>query len=338
MTKILWRILGAVPTLFGVVLATFLLTRVLPGDPAVFFASNPSMTAADIAEVRQSLGLDKSLPMQFLIYLNALGHGDLGQSISTGQAVTTELRNRLPASAELTIFAFLLAAGIAIPLGVVAALRPGSIIDHACRLIATLGVSMPTFVTGLLLVYVFYYLLGVAPEPIGRLDPFLSNPPEVTRFLLIDSLIAGDFETFWAAARQIILPGVTMALFALAPLARMTRASMLGALSSEFIRTAKASGLAWRTVVFSYAFRNAMLPLVTTLGMTFSYMLGANVLVERVFAWPGIGAFALDSLIALDYAPLQGFMLTMAGIFLLVNLITDLTVVVIDPRAGLNNG
>jgi len=252
--------------------------------------------------------------------------------------VTTELRNRLPASAELTIFAFLLAAGIAIPLGVVAALRPGSIIDHACRLIATLGVSMPTFVTGLLLVYVFYYLLGVAPEPIGRLDPFLSNPPEVTRFLLIDSLIAGDFETFWAAARQIILPGVTMALFALAPLARMTRASMLGALSSEFIRTAKASGLAWRTVVFSYAFRNAMLPLVTTLGMTFSYMLGANVLVERVFAWPGIGAFALDSLIALDYAPLQGFMLTMAGIFLLVNLITDLTVAVIDPRAGLNNG
>jgi peptide/nickel transport system permease protein len=338
MTKILWRILGAVPTLFGVVLATFLLTRVLPGDPAVFFASNPSMTAADIAEVRQSLGLDKSLPMQFLIYLNALGHGDLGQSISTGQAVTTELRNRLPASAELTIFAFLLAAGIAIPLGVLAALRPGSIIDHACRLIATLGVSMPTFVTGLLLVYVFYYLLGVAPEPIGRLDPFLSNPPEVTRFLLIDSLIAGDFDTFWAAARQIILPGVTMALFALAPLARMTRASMLGALSSEFVRTAKASGLAWRTVVFSYAFRNAMLPLVTTLGMTFSYMLGANVLVERVFAWPGIGAFALDSLIALDYAPLQGFMLTMAGIFLLVNLITDLTVAVIDPRAGLNNG
>ncbi|SFT59507.1 ABC transporter permease [Mesorhizobium sp. YR577] len=338
MTKILWRILGAVPTLFGVVLATFLLTRVLPGDPAVFFASNPSMTAADIAEVRQTLGLDKSLPMQFLIYLNALGHGDLGQSISTGQAVTTELTNRLPASAELTIFAFLLAAGIAIPLGVLAALRPGSIIDHACRLIATLGVSMPTFVTGLLLVYVFYYLLGVAPEPIGRLDPFLSNPPEVTGFLLIDSLIAGDFETFWAAARQIILPGVTMALFALAPLARMTRASMLGALSSEFVRTAKASGLAWRTVVFSYAFRNAMLPLVTTLGMTFSYMLGANVLVERVFAWPGIGAFALDSLIALDYAPLQGFMLTMAGIFLLVNLITDLTVAVIDPRAGLNNG
>ena len=243
----------------------------------------------------------------------------------------------MPASAELTIFAFLLAAGTAIPLGVMAALRPGSIIDHACRLIATLGVSMPTFVTGLLLVYVFYYLLGVAPEPIGRLDPFLFNPPAVTRFLLIDSLIAGNFEIFWAALRQIILPGVTMALFALAPLARMTRASMLGALSSEYVRTAKASGLSWRTVVFSYAFRNAMPPLVTTLGMTFSYMLGANVLVERVFAWPGIGAFALNGLIMLDYAPLQGFMLVMAGIFLVVNLITDITVALVDPRAGLSN-
>ena len=337
MTKIYWRLAGAIPTLFGVILATFLLTRVLPGDPAVFFASNPSMTADDVERVRQSLGLDRSLPVQFMMYLEALAHGDLGQSISTGQAVTTELMNRLPASAELTVFAFLLAAGVAIPLGVMAALRPGSIVDHLCRVIATLGVSLPTFVTGLLLIYVFYYLIGVAPEPIGRLDPFLFDPPKVTRFLTIDALIAGDFEVFRAALRQLILPGVTMALFALAPLARMTRASMLGALSSEFVRTARASGLAWRTVVFSYAFRNAMLPVVMTLGMTFSYMLGANVLVERVFAWPGIGAFALDSLIALDYAPLQGFMLTMAGIFLVVNLVTDIVAAIIDPRAGLTN-
>jgi peptide/nickel transport system permease protein len=194
---------------------------------------------------------------------------------------------------------------------------------------------MPTFVTGLLLIYVFYYLLGVAPEPIGRLDPFLFDPPQVTRLITVDALIAGDLETFWAALRQIILPGVTMALFALAPLARMTRASMLGALSSEFVRTARANGLSRRKIVFTYAFRNAMLPLVTTLAMTFSYMLGANVLVERVFAWPGVGAFALDSLISLDYAPLQGFMLLMAGIFIVVNLIADLTIAAIDPRAEL---
>ena len=296
------------------------------------------MDAKAIEAVRQSLGLDKPLIVQFFIYLGALIQGDLGQSISTGLPVSREILNRLPASAELTVFAFLLAVGAAIPLGILAALRPGSLVDHACRVISTLGVSLPTFVTGLLLIYLFYYLLGLAPEPIGRIDPFASPPPTITGFLLVDTLLNRDGGAFIASAKQLILPCLTMALFALAPLARMTRASMLGVLSSEFIRTARANGLTRRTVVFSYAFRNAMLPLVTTLGMTFSYMLGANVLVERVFAWPGIGAFALDSLIALDYAPLQGFMLVMAGIFLLVNLVTDFTYEMIDPRAGLAHG
>lgn len=333
MKRVLWRLLGAIPTLFGVILATFLLTRVLPGDPAVFFAGNPSMDAHAIEQVRQSLGLDKSLLQQFVIYLHALAHGDLGQSISTGLPVRQELLNRLPASAELTLCAFLLAIVTAVPLGVIAALRPGSLIDQLCRFISTLGVSLPTFVTGLMLIYVFYYLLGMAPEPIGRLDPFMTTPPKVTGFLLIDTLLNGDYEAFVASAKQLILPALTMALFALAPLARMTRASMLNVLSSDFIRTARANGLSWRTTVITYAFRNAMLPVVTTLGMTFSYMLGANVLVEQVFAWPGIGAFALNSLISLDYAPLQGFMLIMAAIFLMVNLVTDLVYAIIDPRA-----
>jgi peptide/nickel transport system permease protein len=335
MSRVLFRLLGAIPTLFGVVLATFLLTRVLPGDPAVFFAGNPSMDAQAIQEVRQSLGLDKSLPQQFVIYLRQLAHGDLGQSISTGLPVRQELMNRLPASAELTVCAFLLALFTAVPLGVMAALKPGSVVDQLCRLVSTLGVSLPTFVTGLLLIYVFYYLVGWAPEPIGRIDPFIALPPKITGFLLIDTLLQGDWAAFVASAQQLVLPAVTMALFALAPLARMTRASMLSVLSSDFIRTARANGLSWRTVVITYAFRNAMLPVVTTLGMTFSYMLGANVLVEQVFAWPGIGAFALNSLISLDYAPLQGFMLVMAAIFLLVNLVIDILYAVIDPRAEL---
>ncbi len=336
MTRITWRLLSAIPTLFGVILVTFLITRVLPGDPAVFFASNPSMSAEDVERVRVSLGLDKSLLEQFWIYLGALWQGDLGKSIATGQPVTTEMMNRLPASVELTLFAFVLAIVIAIPLGIMAALRPGSWIDQTCRIVATLGVSMPTFVTGLLLIYIFYYLLGVAPEPTGRLDPFLFKPPHVTGMIIPDALFAGDLSTVWAALRQILLPGITMALFALAPLARMTRAAMLGTLSAEFVRTARANGLSRRKIVMSYAFRNAMLPVVTTLGMTFSYMLGANVLVEKVFAWPGIGGFALDSLISLDYAPLQAFMLIMAGIFLVVNLMTDLLAGLVDPRAGLN--
>lgn len=335
MTRIVWRLLSAIPTLFGVVVVTFVITRVLPGDPAVFFASNPSMSADDVQQVRIALGLDKSLVQQFWIYLGALWQGDLGMSISTGQPVTTEMIKRLPASMELTLLAFVLAIIVAIPLGVLAALRPGSWIDQMCRITATLGVSMPTFVTGLILIYVFYVLLGVAPEPTGRLDPFLPNPPHVTGMIIVDALIAGEGATALSALRQILLPGITMALFALAPLARMTRASMLSTLSAEFVRSARANGLSPRTIIVSYAFRNAMLPVVTTLGMTFSYMLGANVLVEKVFAWPGIGAFALDSLISLDYAPLQAFMLIMAGIFVLVNLITDILSGLVDPRAGL---
>jgi len=334
MIRIALRLLSAIPTLFGVVLVTFLLTRVLPGDPAVFFASNPSMSPADIVALREQLGLDKSLIEQFRIYLVALCQGDLGNSLTTGQSVMTEIINRLPASAELTVFAFLLAIGVSLPLGLVAALRPGSLVDHASRVISTLGVSLPTFVTGLLLVYVFYFHLGVAPEPIGRMDPFLFDPPKVTGLLTVDALIAGDMEVFRAALARMILPAVTMALFALAPLTRMTRAAMLGTLGSEFVRSARASGLSRGKIIFTYAFRNALLPVVTTMGMTFSYMLGANVLVERVFSWPGIGAFALDSLINLDYAPLQGLMLVMAAIFILVNLATDIMVAIIDPRAA----
>jgi ABC-type dipeptide/oligopeptide/nickel transport system permease component len=334
MLKIAIRLLSAVPTLLGVIIVTFLMTRVLPGDPAVFFASNPAMKASDVEALRRVLGLDKSLADQFWIYLNALGHGDLGRSITSGQSVATELMKRLPASAELTVLAFCLAIGVAIPLGVIAALRPGSLIDHASRLIATLGVSMPTFVTGLLLIYIFYFRIGIAPEPIGRIDPFLFEPDKVTGFLTLDALIARDGEVFWGALKQLALPATTMALFAMAPLTRMTRAAMIGTLNAEFIRTARASGLSRYTIIFTYAFRNAMLPVITTMGMTFSYMLGANVLVERVFSWPGIGAFAMDSIINLDYAPLQGFMLAMAAIFIMVNLTVDLATALIDPRAS----
>jgi peptide/nickel transport system permease protein len=331
------RIAGIVPTLFGVTIATFVLTRILPGDPAVFFTSSPTADAATIQAVREKLGLHLPLWQQFLIYLRDLLHGDLGNSITTGQPVAVDLMQRLPASAELTLLAFALAVAVAVPLGIGASLKPGSAIDHACRLVSTAGVSLPTFVTGLLLIYVFYYLAGMSPEPMGRLDPFATVPPRITGFLLVDALAARDSTTFMAALSQLILPAATMAIFAIAPLARMTRAAMLGTLSSDFIRTARANGLRWHTVVMSYALRNALLPIITTLGMVFSYMLSANVLVERVFAWPGVGSYALDALINLDYAPVQGFMLVMAAIFVLVNLLVDLAYSVVDPRAGLSS-
>jgi ABC-type dipeptide/oligopeptide/nickel transport system permease component len=336
MRMVLRRCFAAPPTLLGALIATFLITHLLPGDPAVFFAANPVADPGSIAAIRQKLGLDLPLWRQFFIYLADIAHGDLGQSIVTGEPVARDLMRRLPASLELTACAFAIAIAIALPLGIAAALRPRSLIDQVCRIVSGVGASLPTFVTGLVLIYVFYYLTGVAPEPIGRTAPFAAAPPHVTGFLTIDTLLARDGEGFLMAARQIILPALTMALFALAPLTRMTRGAMIGALASEFVAAAHANGLAWRTIVFTYAFRNAMLPIMTTLGMVFSMMLGANVLVEKVFAWPGVGSYALDALIGLDYAPVQGFVLVMAAIFIAINLLIDLATAIIDPRVGLD--
>lgn len=327
------RLLGAVPSVIGVLIVTFLLTRALPGDPAAYFAG-PAATPQAIEEIRKSLGLDKSLPEQFVVYLKELVRGDLGNSVATGQPVTTEIRTRLPASLELTLYGLLVSVLIAVPLGVLAATRPGSLIDHACRVVTTAGVSLPAFFTGLLLVYVLYYRLGWAPAPLGRLDIFFSAPPNITGFYTIDALLAGDFSTFRAAAAQLLLPVTALAIFTLAPLARMTRAAMLEVLNSDFIRTARASGLPKAKIVYGYAFRNAMLPVVTTLGMVFSFLLGANVLVEKVFSWPGIGTFAIEALIASDYAPIQGFVLTMAMLYVGLNLLIDILYIVIDPRVG----
>jgi peptide/nickel transport system permease protein len=328
------RLLLAIPSLIGVVVVTFLLTRALPGDPAAYFAG-PAATKEAIQEIRVKLGLDKSLPQQFLGYVRDLARGDMGSALTTGQPVAAEIRQRLPASAELTLLGLILAMGIAVPLGIFAATNPNSIIDHACRVVATAGVSLPVFFTGLLLVYVFYYLLGWSPAPLGRLDVFYSAPPHVTGFYLIDSLLAGQLETFRSALSQLFLPAATLAIFSLAPIARMTRASMLAVLASEFVRTAVASGLSRFTVIVTYAFRNAMLPVITTLSMVFSFLLGANVLVEKVFAWPGIGSYAVEALIASDFAPVQGFVLTMAVMYVLLNLIIDILYGVIDPRVRL---
>jgi peptide/nickel transport system permease protein len=328
---ILKRLAGALPSVIGVVVVTFVLTRALPGDPAAFFAG-PAATTEAVEEVRRALGLDRSLPVQFGYYLRDLARGELGTSLSTGQPVVRELVTRLPASLELTLAGLLFATVIAIPLGVLAATRPGSWIDHLCRVATTAGVSLPTFFTGLFLAYVFYYLLGWAPSPIGRLDPIYSPPDPVTGFYLVDSLLMRDPELFRASLTQLALPAITLALFVMAPLARMTRASMLGVLSSDFVRTARAAGLSRGTVLFTYAFRNALLPVVTTLGMVFSFLLGSNVLVEKVFAWPGIGSYALEALVASDYAPVQGFVLAMALLYVLLNLAIDILYGVIDPR------
>jgi peptide/nickel transport system permease protein len=310
--------------------------RVLPGDPAVFFASGPNAGKAEIEAIRVQMGLDKPVPEQLVRYLGDVASGKLGRSMTTGQPVLKDLRERLPASLELTFVALAFAVALAVPLGVAAALRPGSLVGHGVRLVCSLGVCVPTFVSGLLLIYVFYYLLGLSPDPTGRIDVFSASPPNITGFLLVDFALVGDGAGWRAAAGQLLLPALTMALFVLAPLARITRASMLAVLGSDFVRTARAVGLPSRQVLGAYALRNAFLPVLTIAGIVFSTMLGANVLVEKVFSWPGVASYALDALLSSDYAPVQGFVLLMASIFVVVNLVVDLLYGLADPRVSIS--
>ena len=202
------RLAQALPSVFGVILISFILTRALPGDPAVYFAGDMA-DKESIEQVRVALGLDRGWIEQFFIYVGNLANGDWGMSLSTGRPVTEELLDRLPASLELTLLGLGLAVLIAVPLGVLAATRPNSWLDHLCRLLVTAGVSLPTFFTGLFLVYIFYYLLGWSPSPLGRLDILYLSPPPVTGFYSLDSLLAGDQETFWASLAQLILPAIT---------------------------------------------------------------------------------------------------------------------------------
>ena len=325
------RLLAALPSLMGVIILTFVLSRALPGDPAAYFAG-PSATAASVEELRAKLGLDRSIIEQFGVYLADLVQGDLGTSLTSGQPVLDDLVNRLPASMELTLFALLFAMLVGMPLGIWAATKPGSIIDHLCRGVTTLSAAFPGFFVGLLLVFVVYYHLGWVPSPVGRLEIFYSPPPTLTGMYVPDALIAGDFVVAKAAFSQLILPAISLGLFALAPIARMTRASMLSALSSDFIKTAKANGLSRWQVLVTYALRNAMLPVVNILGMIFSFLLGSNVLIEQVFGWPGIGRYAVEAVVTSDYAAIQGFVVTMALIYVALNLFVDILNTVVDPR------
>lgn len=334
-----WPVLGvltqrglqAVPVLLGAALFTFVLTRVLPGDPAAFLASGPGAGPEAVEAIRHQLGLDRPLHEQLVRYLLDLARGDWGQSFTTGQPVLSDLLQRLPASLELTLLAFALTLLMGLSLGTAAALRPGSWRDHLCRACCSVGSCLPAFVGGLCLIQLFYAQLGWAPEPIGRFDMVLTPPPTRTGFLLIDTLLVGDLAGWRVAAGHLLLPALAMALFSLAPLARVTRASLLAVLGSEPLRTATALGLPRRQIV-QYALHNALLPILTTLGLVFSYMLGANVVVEKLFAWPGIGSYALDALMAADHAPVQGFVLLVAALFVAVNLGIDLLYGMVDPR------
>jgi peptide/nickel transport system permease protein len=279
--------------------------------------------------------LDRPLPQQFAAYLGDLLHGNLGRSLVTGQPVMKDLSTRLPATLELTLTAIALALVIAIPLGVAGAMRKGSGIDHVARIVSTTALSLPSFFTGLLLVFVFYYLMGIAPAPLGRLAPMSFPPPEHTGFMILDAALAGDWAACRDAAAHLLLPALALAIAGVGPLTRVTRSAMLAVLSSDFIRAARAYDLPRWKLVYAYALRNAMLPVLTTAGVVFSFLISANVVIEKVFSWPGIGSYALEALVASDYAAVQGFVLAVATLYVLINIAIDILYGIVDVRVRL---
>ena len=334
LATILRRLVLGFPALFGVIAVSFALTRLLPGDPAVYFAG-AAPTPEAIADLRRTLLLDRPLPQQFAAYLDDLLHGNLGRSLVTGQPVLQDLSTRFPATLELTLTAIALALLIAVPLGVAGAMRKGSGIDHIARMVSTTALSLPSFFTGLLLVFVFYYLMGIAPAPLGRLAPMSFPPPERTGFMVLDAALARDWAASRDATAHLLLPALALAIAGVGPLTRVTRSAMLAVLSSDFIRAARAYDLPRWKLVYAYALRNAMLPVLTTAGVVFSFLISANVVVEKVFSWPGIGSYALEALVASDYAAVQGFVLAVATLYVLINIAIDILYGIVDVRVRL---
>jgi peptide/nickel transport system permease protein len=322
----------SVASLFGALLFTFVITHLLPGNPILVHAGLRS--AASIKLLEQQMGLDQPIPLQFEQYLQALGRGDLGHSWSSGNSVAMDLRERLPASVELGTFATILAVLVGVPLGVLSAVRRGGVWDRVARVLGVSGVSMPVFWLGLLLILAFYYGLHIAPAPIGRISTQTEAPPVITGLLTLDSLIAGNLPAAFDALSHLVLPGVTLAMVVMVPIMRITRSSMLEALGESYVRTARAAGIPARQIIFGDALRNSLVNVLTISGLAFGYLIGGAVLVEKVFAWPGLGQYALNALLENDYSAIQGFILAITTIYILLNLGVDVLYGLIDPRIG----
>jgi peptide/nickel transport system permease protein len=328
---VLRRLALLVPTLFGVSVIGFLLTYLLPGNPALVKAG-PMAAPQYVAEMKHRMGLDQRLHVQYARYVNGLLHGDLGQSSSTGRPVLTDFAQRLPATFELTVASLVLALVIGVPMGVLCAIRRDTIIDHFGRIFSIAGVAIPSFWSGLILIYVFFYLLGIAPAPLGRLGSGIGPPTPITGLYTIDSLASGNWRAFESSLAHLALPSLTLAISVMAPLARMVRAAMLEILETDYIKTAWAAGLPRWRILYGDALTNAIIPLVTALSLIFGFLMAGNAVVESVFDWPGIGNYAVKALMLKDPSPIQSFVLFVALTCVLVNLLVDLIYGIADPR------
>ncbi len=327
---ILRRLFGLVLVLLGVSIITFALSQLVPIDP-VAAALGQNARNEQIEAYRRELGLDRPAALQYASYVGRLLQGDLGKSIRTRRAVADDLRDFLPATIELSLAAMLVAVVLGVALGVIAALRRNGAIDAAARLFALIGGSLPIFFVGLLVLALFYSRLRWLPGP-GRLDAVLRPPPRFTGMYTLDSLIAGNWPLFRNALAHLVLPAATLGYFSTAVVLRMTRSAMLEVLGQDYVRTAKAKGLRDNVVILRHALKNAMIPVLTTIGIVFGSLLSGAVLTETIFGWPGIGRYATTSATSLDLPAVMGVTLVAAVVYPVVNLLVDIGYHLLDPR------
>jgi peptide/nickel transport system permease protein len=318
---------------FGVTLLTFLISHVIPGDPARLVAG-PGADRAQILAIRSHFGLDKPIPNQYLVYVDNLVHGDLGTSIVSREPVTTALGRRIPATLELVVVSFVAYLIAGLTLAVLAATTRLRAVDVTIRLLSTAAFAIPAFVLALWLQLIFYFHLGWLPSS-GRLDVVTTPPRNITGSYLIDSLLTGNWSTFGDAVRHLVLPGAALTFGLLAIAVRLTRATLLAELDKDYVKMARLKGLSERAIIRRHVLRNALVPSLALYGIQFGYLIGGTVVVESIFSWPGLGAYAFDSVAALDYAPVMGVTLVATAIFVLVNFVIDLLYPVIDPRIRL---
>jgi len=324
----------SVLTIFGIVVVVFFIVRVIPGDAASLRAG-PYATEERIEQIADQYGLNDPIQTQFVDYVTGFLQGDLGVSIRTNQPVLGELLARLPASLELAVYSVLLATLIGVPVGILAAAKQGTWIDNIARVYAVIGSSMALFWLGLMLIFFFAFRLGWFPGPVDRLAVGTDPPTTFTGFYTIDGALTGRFSVVWESLRYLALPVFTLGFVLAAPILKMVRASMIEVLDSDFVRTAKALGVSRTRVLYVDGFRNALIPVITMIGIVFGFMLGGNIIVEFLFSWPGVGRYAYEAISTRDLDSLQGFVIMVGILYVILNIVIDITYALVDPRIRL---
>jgi peptide/nickel transport system permease protein len=329
---LLQRLISLVLLTIGITLIAFCLTHLVPADPAVAALGDTASNDQNLVHAfRERYGLNKPLPVQYGIYLWRLAHGDLGRSSQTTNTVWHDLSNAIPASLELALLGIVVTVVFGVLLGTISAMAYGRWLDQVIRVVSLIGVSVPAFWLALVAFYVFFYKLGWAP-PGGRLDATTLSPPKVTGMYTVDAVLAGQWATFTQALAHLVLPSLVLAAYTGSFMVRFTRSAVLEVVNSEYVQVARAKGLTWRTVVFTYVLRGALPSILTLTGLCFASLLSGTVLVEQIFSWPGIGQYAYTSATTLDLNAVMGVSLFIAVIYLVLNFLVDILYGVVDPR------